>query len=182
MYKNYYEKIIGKWIKTRLIDVGFITGGGTPKTENTEYWNGNVIWVTPADMSKKTKYIASSRKTITEKGLNESSACIIVENSIIMSSRAPIGYLLINLKPLSTSQGCKSFTRYTDNILNIEYVYYYLMSQIESIQKRSSGTTFKEISGKDFGLTEILIPPLKEQFKIVNKINHLFEKIDNLIY
>lgn len=103
---------------------------------------------------------------------------MIKANSIIMSSRAPIGYLSINLKDVCTSQGCKSFTSYSNSILDNEYVYYYLISQIENIQKRGSGTTFKEISGKEFGETTILIPSIMEQIKIVDKIKKINLVID----
>ena len=160
---------------SRLVDVGFITGGGTPKTEEPLFWGGDVLWATPADMSSKNKYIDDTRKKITSLGLEKSSATLIEEQSIIMSSRAPIGYLLISLKPLCTSQGCKSFTRLSNSILDIEYVYYYLSAIVDDIQKRGSGTTFKEISGKEFGETFIAIPPLNEQIRIVSKIQKLEE-------
>lgn len=163
---------------SRLVDVGFITGGGTPKTEITNYWDGNIVWITPSDLAKKTKIISDSKRKITNLGLNKSSATIINKNSIIMSSRAPIGYISINAIDLCTSQGCKSFTRYSKNVLNIEYVYYYLNAIVEELQKRGSGTTFKEISGKEFGLTSIKIPPLNEQLRIVRKIELINQAID----
>ena len=171
--KNYYEKIIGKWVISKLKDVGCIIGGGTPRTDNALYWNGDILWATPADMSNKYKYISETKKKITLLGLEKSSATMIKEESIIMSSRAPIGYLLINKQPLSTSQGCKSFSRFSKNVLDIEYLYYYLNAVIKDIQERGSGTTFKEISGKEFGETIVLIPPINEQIKIANKIKKL---------
>jgi len=124
-------------------------------------------------MSTKIKYIDKTNKKITSLGLEKSSAKLIEKNSIIMSSRAPIGYLLINTRVVCTSQGCKSFTRFSNNILDIEYTYYYLQAIVKSIQERGSGTTFKEISGKEFGETIILIPPMNEQIKIVDKIKSL---------
>ncbi len=176
--KNYYGNIVNKWVVSRLVDVGFITGGGTPKTEINNYWDGNIVWITPADLAKKSKIISDSKRKITNLGLSKSSATIINKNSIIMSSRAPIGYISINAIDLCTSQGCKSFTRYSQNILNIEYVYYYLNAIVEELQKRGSGTIFKEISGKEFGLTPIIIPPLNEQLRIVNKIELINQVID----
>ena len=124
-------------------------------------------------MSSKIKYLNSTKKKITKLGLDKSSATLINENSIIMSSRAPIGYLLINREPVCTSQGCKSFTRFSNNILNIEYIYYYLQAVMKSIQERGSGTTFKEISGREFGETPILIPSMNEQIRIIDKIKAL---------
>ena len=95
-----------------------------------------------------------------------------------MSSRAPIGYLSINTIPVCTSQGCKSFTSYCNEFININYVYYYLLSVIDDIRKRGSGTTFKEISGSEFGKTQILLPPYTEQNRITLKIEKLFFLID----
>ena len=176
--KNYYEKIVDKWVIARLVDVGYITGGGTPKTDVHEFWNGNIVWVTPADMSNKVKYIKNSRKKISIKGLEQSSAQIVESNSIIISSRAPIGYISINTLPITTSQGCKSFTRFSNNVLTVEWGYYYLLSNVDNLQKRGTGTTFKEISGKEFGFTKILIPPTQEQKRIVNKLKNISRIID----
>ena len=124
-------------------------------------------------MSSYTKFINNSKKNITEKGLKSSSAKLVEPNSIIISSRAPIGYVLINQKEVCTSQGCKSFTPLLKSTLNIEYVYYYLLAIIDDLKKRATGTTFAEISGSEFGETIILIPPVLEQLRIVNKIRVL---------
>ena len=174
---NYYENLPINWEITTLNNIGIITGGGTPKTEINEYWNGDITWITPADMSNKIKYIKDSRRKISILGLENSSAKLISSNSIIMSSRAPIGYLLINTIPVSTSQGCKSFTAYCYETINISYIYYYLLAVIDDIKKRGSGTTFKEISGSEFGNTLILIPPYDEQNRIAKKIEKLLNVI-----
>ena len=96
-----------------------------------------------------------------------------------MSSRAPIGYLSININSVCTSQGCKSFTPFSCDLIDINYVYYFLLAIMEDIKKRGSGTTFKEISGSEFGKTLILIPPHIEQNKIVKKIERLNLLINN---
>lgn len=168
-------------IVTQLKDVGFITGGGTPSTNNDSFWDGDIIWITPADMSKKYKYISSSSRKITKLGLEQSSAKLIKKNSIILSSRAPIGYLSINLVAVTTSQGCKSFTPYSENIIDIEYAYYYLLANVNELEKAGSGTTFKEISGRQFGLFKLILYPKSIQKTIVKKINSLFKKIENFI-
>ena len=157
----------------KLNEVGRITGGGTPKTTNSNYWGKGFTWITPSYMSSYTKFINNSKKNITEKGLKSSSAKLVEPNSIIISSRAPIGYVLINQKEVCTSQGCKSFTPLLKSTLNIEYVYYYLLAIIDDLKKRATGTTFAEISGSEFGETIILIPPVLEQLRIVNKIRVL---------
>ena len=96
-------------------------------------------------------------------------------NSIVYSTRAPIGYIAITNNELSTNQGFKSINPYDKNIVN--YIYYVLIGLTKEIQSRASGTTFKEISGKKFGETLIPLPPLNEQKNIVNKIEKLFSII-----
>ncbi len=194
-YNSYYEKIGNNirnideeipfeisenWRWVRLNQIGCIVGGGTPSTSIKEYWNeGNIIWVTPAYMSKiKSKYINDSDRKITQFGLDNSSARLMPPKSIIMSSRAPIGYLAINLAPACTSQGCKSIVPFIKDMS--EYLYFAIKSSITRIAEASSGTTFDEISGKDFGNILIPIPPICEQLKICDLISKVFGLIDEI--
>lgn len=164
------------WEWIRLRSSGFVTSGGTPKTSISEYWDGDIPWITPADMGKqKGKYLVKSAKKITEIGLSKSSAQLIPSGSIVYSSRAPIGHINIVEFEFTTNQGCKSITPLQ---IDIEFIYYVLINQTPNISKRGTGTTFKEISGMVFGATVIPIPPLNEQKRIVKKIEELFEKID----
>ncbi len=150
-----------------MVNIGYITGGGTPKTDISKYWNGDINWVTPAEMSTfKAKFFEKTNKKITKEGLSSSSAKLIKPLSLIMSSRAPIGYLAINLKESTTSQGCKSITRYSDELFDLIFLYYLVKSKVKQYNAESSGTTFKEISGSEFGHTLISIPPLSEQKRI----------------
>lgn len=166
------------WEWVRLSDLGEIVGGGTPKTGNSEYWdNGNVPWLTPADMrSISEKYVRYGNRFITEEGLKRSSAKLMPKGSIIYSSRAPIGYIKIAENALATNQGFKSIVPYINHVN--EYIYYCLISKTNEIVSRASGTTFKEISGKKFGLTTIPLPPLEEQKRIVAKIEELMPYVD----
>lgn len=157
------------WKWTRLGSIGFITSGGTPKTAVPEYWNGNITWITPSDMgkNKNSKYLSTSDRVITSQGLSNSSAQLIHKNSIVYSSRAPIGHINIMTTDYATNQGCKSFTPI---LVNIEYIYYALKVMTPHIQKKASGTTFKEISGTTFGSSIVPLPPLSEQSRIVEAI------------
>ena len=170
-------KIPSNWIWVRLQSLGEIIGGGTPKTKNSEYWEGgNIAWLTPADMKYiHGKYVSRGKRDITKLGLEKSSAKLMPRNSIVYSTRAPIGYIAITNNELSTNQGFKSINPYDKNIVN--YIYYVLIGLTKEIQSRASGTTFKEISGKKFGETLIPLPPLNEQKNIVNKIEKLFSII-----
>ena len=170
-------EIPSNWIWVRLQSLGEIIGGGTPKTKNSEYWEGgNIAWLTPADMKYiNGKYVSRGKRNITKLGLEKSSAKLMPKNSIVYSTRAPIGYIAITKNELSTNQGFKSITPYEKNI--VIYIYYVLIGLTKEIQSRASGTTFKEISGKKFGETLIPLPPLNEQKNIVNKIEKLLSII-----
>lgn len=156
------------WEWVRLCSLGQVIGGGTPSTEIKAYWDkGTISWITPADMGEhRTKYISFTQRKISELGLSQSSATLMPPNSIVLSSRAPIGYLGITKIPLCTNQGCKSVVPYLQE--SVEYLYYAIMMAIPNIKERASGTTFKEISGKGFGQTLIPLPPLCEQNRIAD--------------
>ena len=166
------------WEWVRLSYIGEIVGGGTPKTGETSYWeNGDIPWLTPADMKYvKGKYVSGGERFITEKGLNESSAQLMPMGTVLYSSRAPIGYIAIAENDISTNQGFKSLVPFLKEI-NL-YAYYCLIAFTPDIQSRASGTTFKEISGAEFGRTIIPLPPLSEQQRIVSKIEELLPYIE----
>lgn len=188
---SYYEKIGDKircidaeipfdlpelWTFARLKHIGGIVGGGTPKTNIGKYWDGNIPWLTPADLSGyNSMYISTGSRTITDFGLKSSSAQMLPANSILYSSRAPIGYTAIATNPVCTNQGFKSVVPYDFSIS--PYLYYSLKARTDNIIQRATGTTFKEISGSEMAETIIPIPPLNEQSKIVEKVTQLQEVI-----
>ena len=165
-----------KWKWVQLRSVGKIVGGGTPKTNVLEYWeNGNIPWFTPADLGKITNiYVETSARKITIKGLGNSSATIMPKNSILFSSRAPIGYIALAKEDCCTNQGCKSFVPNESVILPM-WAYWVLKARTADIVSRASGTTFKEISGRGMGDTWIPLPPIEEQNRIIRKLKELFE-------
>lgn len=167
-----------KWKWVRLNAVGKVIGGGTPKTGVSAYWNGDIPWITPADLGKNhDQIICSGAKLITQKGLDESAARLMPKGSIVYSSRAPIGHIAIAGNDLCTNQGCKSFVP-ESKCISTEWAYYMLIARTSDIQSRASGTTFKEISGKGMGETWISLPPLPEQIRIVTKIEKSFTEIN----
>ena len=166
------------WELTRLRNIGNIISGGTPKTTEKSYYNGNIPWITPSDMGKQQNriYFGRASKFISEIGLNNSSAQMIPANSIVYSSRAPIGHINIVNTEFTTNQGCKSiYPLCIDN----EFLYWLLKNRTTDIQRRSSGTTFKEISGRSFGDTIVCIPPYQEQKRITRKISIILKNINN---
>ncbi|WP_392448759.1 restriction endonuclease subunit S [Capnocytophaga canis] len=183
-HNTHYEEeapfeIPENWVWCRLGEIGEVISGGTPQTSNENYWNGDVSWITPADLSNyKEKYISRGKRNISMEGLENSSAKIIRRGSVLFSSRAPIGYVAISEKEVSTNQGFKSISPYIEN--SEHYIYYFLLAEKENISLKASGTTFKELSGTEFGKILFPLPPLAEQRRIVEKIEHIFSVLDEL--
>ena len=169
-------------LKSQLYNLGEVVkiiNGGTPKSNVTSFWNGDIPWITPKDMGKlQTKYTSSTLRNITEDGLKNSSAKTIPPNSVILSTRAPIGYLAINKVEMSFNQGCKGLI--PNNNINSEYLFYFLASSVEMLNKLGTGATFKEISTKKLQNLEIPVPSLQEQVQIAERLNKVFENIDKL--
>ena len=167
------------WEITKIVDVGEIVSGGTPSTKETDYWDGDIPWITPADLSGySNKYIDKGRRSITYKGLSKSSARMIPSGSVLLSSRAPIGYVAIAKNELCTNQGFKSII--PSSRVTSEYLYYFLKARTQKIIERASGTTFKEVSLKTISSLEIIIPPIKQQKIIVAEIEHRFSFCDKM--
>ena len=184
IHYSYYEKIgteircindeipfeiPDSWIFVRLKQLGTVIGGGTPKTTTPSYWNGDIPWLTPADLSGYTAmYVSSGERKITQDGLNSSSAQLMPKGTVLYSSRAPIGYVAISTNPITTNQGFKSVVPY--NFSMSEYLYFCLKARTSDIEQRATGTTFKEISGSAMAETIIPLPPIAEQQRIVHSL------------
>ena len=167
------------WAWCRLGDIGEIIGGGTPSTSIEEYWNGEISWITPADLSNYSdKYIAQGKRNITQLGLENSSATLIPKGGILFSTRAPIGSVVIADRPLSTNQGFKSLYPFID--ISKEFIYYFLLAEKEKIKLFASGTTFQELSASAFSKILIPLPPLAEQHRIAQKVEQLLTIVDTI--
>ena len=170
-------KIPKSWRWCAIKDLGAVIAGGTPASKEPSYWGGSINWISPADLTGyRSKTISRGAKFLTEKGLKNSSAKVMPVGSVHFSSRAPIGYVAISSEPMSTNQGFKSLVP-SEDVFN-EYVYYYLKGSKQLAEKRASGTTFLELSGKAFGALPIPLPPLEDQKRIVAKIETLFSELD----
>ena len=165
------------WEIKKLGDVCKILNGGTPDTKISQYWDGENLWITPKDMGKLNNiFVDNTSRKITDEGLKNSSAKILPPNSIILSSRAPIGHLAINIKPTSTNQGCKGLI--PNQTIDTLYLYYFLSKSVELLNSLGSGTTFKELSGSKLGTVDIPVPPLPEQERIVSILDKAFSAIE----
>lgn len=161
------------WKTKTLGDVCEVVNGGTPKTSVAEYWGGEHLWITPAEMGKReSPYADDTERKLTDAGLRDSSARMLPPYSVILSSRAPIGHLIINTKPMSTNQGCKSLI--PDGQLEHKFLYYYLSSIVELLDSLGTGATFRELSGGKLKEVSVPVPPLSEQQRIVGVLDEAF--------
>lgn len=164
------------WESTTIGAVCEIVNGGTPKTGVPEYWGGQHRWVTPAEMGKRpSPYIDDTERKISDLGLRDSSARMLPPRSVILSSRAPIGHLVINTEPMSTNQGCKGLV--PSATVHTEFLYYYLSSIVDLLNSLGTGATFKELSGGKLKEVPIPLPPLPEQRRIVGILDEAFAGI-----
>ncbi|MHA7272941.1 restriction endonuclease subunit S [Arthrobacter sp. TMT4-20] len=160
-----------------LSSVARIVSGGTPKTRESSFWNGGIPWVTPKDLSGLDSVeIHSTPRLITEAGLRNSSAELLPENSVLFSSRAPIGLLAINTIPMATNQGFKSFVP-DPKRLDSRYLFRWLEANRPKLQDMGVGATFKEVSKAIVSRLVIPLPPsLDEQ----QRIAAILDKADEL--
>ena len=162
----------------KIKDIGQVVGGGTPSTSNPGYYGGTIPWLSPKDLSNHNRrYISHGEKNITALGLANSGAKIMPAGTILMSSRAPIGYLAIAANDICTNQGFKSIVPNLD-MVDPEYLYYYLRYHIEEIKSLGVGTTFAEISGKLLENYEVELPELTLQRRVSSILSAIDSKIE----
>lgn len=164
------------WESETIGELCSVVNGGTPKTGVKAYWDGPHQWITPAEMGKRaTPYIGETERTITDEGLRNSSAQLLPPHSVILSSRAPIGHLVINTEPMATNQGCKGLV--PGSKVDHKFLYYYLGSIIDLLNDLGTGATFKELSGGKLKEVRVPVPSISEQQRIVAILDEAFEGI-----
>ena len=164
------------WVTKRVKDVCKVVCGATPK-EDQLYWDGDIIWISPSDMTEFGE-IERGARTITNDGYQSCGTTLVPKNSIIMSTRAPIGKTNIALNEMCTNQGCKCLT---SKSLNMRYMLYTIWSKKENFQALGRGTTFIELSTKDLSLFCLALPPLSEQQETANYLDEKCAKINAAI-
>lgn len=163
------------WEYKKLGEVATIVGGGTPQTQNEEFWNGNNYWITPADLDGN-KYQGPTSRTITDLAVEKTHLQLLPVGTVLLSSRAPIGKVAITTVPMYCNQGFKNVI--CTNVLYNEFVYWYLFYSNDYLNSLGTGATFKEISKKTTEKVVIPIPPLPEQQRIVSELDLLSSIID----
>ena len=168
-----------KWVERKISDIGIVVGGATPSTKKLEnYEDGNIAWITPKDLSTFSgRYIERGERNITEVGLKSCSTQLLPKNTVLFSSRAPIGYVAIAANEVCTNQGFKSVVpnENTDPL----FLFYLLKYNKDKIEGMGSGTTFKEVSGNTMKNIVVNIPNDKSaQEKIANILGSIDDKIE----
>ena len=168
------------WKVVKIDELGRFVNGGTPKTNNYEYWNGNINWCTPTEITalKGYKYIKNTNRKITEEGLKNSGAQLIPNNSLLVCTRATIGDCAINIGEFTTNQGFKSIIPNLNT--NTEFLYYLICAIKPKLIMQSSGSTFLEISKTAFESIKIALPPLPEQQQIAYILTSVDDKLELL--
>ena len=168
-----------EWKECTIDDLGEVVGGATPSTKKPEnYENGDISWITPKDLSTfKGRFITHGERNITEIGLNSCSTKILPPNTVLFSSRAPIGYVAIAAKEMCTNQGFKSVIPNADT--DFMFLYYLLKYNRGNIENMGSGTTFKEVSGNTMKSIKVYVPvDIEEQRKIGAVLSAIDDKIE----
>lgn len=169
---------MAEWIECKISDIGTVVGGATPSTKKPEnYENGIIAWITPKDLSTFTgRYIQRGERNITEVGLKSCSTQLLPKDTVLFSSRAPIGYVAIAANEVCTNQGFKSVVpnENTDPL----FLYYLLKYNKDKIEGMGSGTTFKEVSGNTMKNIVVSVPTDK---KVQKRISSMLGSIDDKI-
>lgn len=169
---------MAEWIECKISDIGTVIGGATPSTKKpVNYENGTIAWITPKDLSTFTgRYIQRGERNITEIGLKSCSTQLLPKDTVLFSSRAPIGYVAIAANDVCTNQGFKSVVpnENTDPL----FLYYLLKYNKDKIEGMGSGTTFKEVSGNTMKNIVVSVPTDK---KVQERISSMLGSIDDKI-
>ncbi len=169
------------WMWKTMGDIADVVSGGTPRTSDaSNFENGEIPWLTPADLSGyAAKFVSGGARKLTPKGLQSCSAKLIPAGAVLFTSRAPIGYVAIASNPISTNQGFKNFVL-REGVLP-EYVYWWIKGAKQLAESLASGTTFLEISGTNAKKLPIPIAPLAKQREIVAELEKQFSRLDEAV-
>lgn len=172
----FVEEAEDSWEEVYLDDVLSVLGGSTPSTRNPDYWNGNINWTSPRDITNLNSiYLFDTPRKITEKGLKKISSGLLPEGTLLMTSRAPVGVLAFAETPLAINQGYIAII--DDKGFSKEFLYLWLKENMEYVHSFANGSTFLEISRSVFKTLRFIVPPKEKIEKFQNSIKTKFDKI-----
>jgi len=168
----------GEWREVLIGEIADVIGGSTPSTTDPSNFDGDIPWLTPKDLSAPhPRYVRRGERNLSVKGLANCSAQLLPANAVMLSSRAPIGYVAIAAKPIATNQGFRSLVLKSG--YDHEFMYYWLTANIEELERHASGSTFKELSGSSLKKIQVRLPcDLAEQRAIAHILGTLDDKIE----
>ena len=170
---------LGQWRKTTIKQMGTVVSGGTPDTQMPGYWNGNILWTTPTDITAlSTRYISNTARKITRKGVQASSASLLPAGTLLVCTRATIGSLAIAEREITTNQGFKSLVPTPE--FDSDFLYYLFSYHARQFVRFACGSTFLELSKKDFERQVFLVPSLNEQRQIARILTKNDRELFNL--
>jgi type I restriction enzyme, S subunit len=166
-----------RWEEATVGEIADVVGGGTPKTAVGEYWGEDIGWLTPKDLRNYgARYISRGERNITNRGLEESAARLLPTGTVLVSSRAPIGYVAIAATAVATNQGFKSLVLKQGYVP--EFYYYVMKTKTPEMEAVAGGSTFKEISGRVMKTIPVPVPPFAEQRAIAEVLGALDDRIE----
>lgn len=176
LFRQWFVEGVGDWEEGTIDDVVSIKGGTTPSTKEPEYWDGNIHWTSPRDLSsQESVFMFDTDRKITEKGLAQIGSGLMPIGTVLMSSRAPIGYLAITDIPVAINQGYIAIV--CDRVASNYFMYLWCKANMEEIKNSGNGSVFEEISKSSFKALPINIPPIDVMNGFNVSVKPLFEKI-----
>ncbi len=166
-----------KWLKTSLIDIVDLIGGGTPKTSKAEYWGGNINWLSVKDFNNDNRYVYSTEKTITEEGLNNSSTKLLQKDDIIISARGTVGEMAMIPFPMAFNQSCYGIR--AKESIDSTFLYYLIKNSVTKLKVMTHGSVFDTITKDTFANIEVAIPNIETQIRIAKMLANFDDKIEN---
>ena len=164
------------WKECKLSEIMTLIGGGTPKTSNPDYWNGDIPWISVKDFNGERRYVIDTEKKITKLGLENSSTKLLSKGDIIISARGTVGELAIIPSDMAFNQSCYGLRakEYVDST----FLYYLLKQSVSVLQHNTHGSVFDTITRDTFDGITINLPPLATQQKIAAILSSLDDKIE----
>lgn len=166
-----------EWKNYKFSELVYILGGGTPKTNVSEYWNGTIPWLSVKDFNSIEKFVYTTEKTITQLGLEKSSTQLLKKNDIIISARGTVGEIAVIPHKMAFNQSCYGI-RAKEEIINSDFLYYLLKNSINLLKHNTHGSVFDTITRETFDSIEIKLPPLETQQKIAKVLSAIDDKIE----
>jgi type I restriction enzyme, S subunit len=165
-----------EWKKYQLSEIINLIGGGTPKTSVSEYWNGDIPWLSVVDFGNKGKYVYETEKSITEKGLKESSTKILKKGQLIISARGTVGEVAVLGRDMAFNQSCYGIT--AKDLSENDFLYYLLKFNIRQLKQNTHGSVFDTLTRQSFESIEVDIPSIETQQRIASILSSLDDALE----